>query len=244
MFYWFAKTFVVGPLACLFFRPWVRGMHHIPAEGAAIIASNHLSVSDSIFLPVMVPRPISFLAKKEYFTGKGLKGALKRRFFLLANQLPMDRAGGEASLKSLEAGEVALREGRLLGIYPEGTRSPDGRMYRGKIGVARLAIETGLPIIPVAMIGTDKVQPIGKVIPHLRRVGIIVGEPIEVAKGDIQNRAALRELTDRVMRDIQRLSGQEYVDRYAADVKAEIAAQAEAAKAAASAKPAAPAQED
>lgn len=222
MFYWFAKTLVLGPLARLLFRPWARGLENVPNKGAAIIASNHLSVSDSLFLPVLVPRPITFLAKKEYFTGKGFKGALTRRFFLLANQLPMDRAGGAASLQSLEAGQIALTEGRLLGIYPEGTRSPDGRMYRGKVGVARLAFETGLPIIPVAMIGTDKVQPIGRRIPRIRRVGMIVGTPIAVEKGDVHDRAALRALTDEVMRSIQRLSGQEYVDRYAADVKAEL----------------------
>lgn len=225
VFYWFAKTFIVAPLCKLLFRPWVRGLEHLPAQGAAIIASNHLSVADSVILPVLCPRPISFLAKKEYFSGPGVKGAIVRRFFLLARQLPMDRAGGSASLRSLEAGHVALKEGRLLGIYPEGTRSPDGRLYRGKVGVARLALETGLPIIPVAMIGTDRMQPIGQRLPSLRRVGMIVGEPIPGRVGDIKDQAALRELTDHVMGTIQRLSGQEYVDRYATVVKAELEAE-------------------
>lgn len=224
VFYWFAKTFVVAPLCRVLFRPWVRGLENVPTVGGAIIASNHLSVSDSVILPVLCPRPISFLAKKEYFTGNGMKGLLTRRFFLAANQLPMDRTGGTASLKSLDSGRIALTEGKLLGIYPEGTRSPDGRLYRGKVGVARLALETGLPIIPVAMIGTDRMQPIGQRIPSLRRVGMIVGEPIPGRTADITDQAAMRELTDQVMASIQRLSGQEYVDRYAQDVKDEQAA--------------------
>lgn len=186
-----------------------------------------------MILPVLCPRPISFLAKKEYFTGKGFTGWLKRRFFLAANQLPMDRAGGTASLRSLDSGRMALTQGRLLGIYPEGTRSPDGRLYRGKIGVARLALETGLPVIPVAMIGTDRMQPIGQRIPSLRRVGMIVGEPLPVERGAITDQAAVRALTDQIMASIQRLSGQEYVDRYASDVKGEQAAKADERRAAA-----------
>lgn len=129
-FYWSAKTFAVAPATRLLFRPWVKGLGNVPAEGPAILASNHLSVSDSVFMPAMLDRQVHFLAKHEYFTGPGVKGWVTRRFFEAANQLPMDRSGGEASLRSLDAGLAALREGRLLGIYPEGTRSPDGRLHR------------------------------------------------------------------------------------------------------------------
>ena len=162
-FYWSAKTFAVAPATRLLFRPWVKGLGNVPAEGPAILASNHLSVSDSVFMPAMLDRQVHFLAKHEYFTGPGVKGWVTRRFFEAANQLPMDRSGGEASLRSLDAGLEALREGRLLGIYPEGTRSPDGRLHRGKIGVAKLALASGVPVVPIAMIGTDRVQPIGHV---------------------------------------------------------------------------------
>ncbi|GAB2893665.1 lysophospholipid acyltransferase family protein [Neomicrococcus lactis] len=225
MFYWFMKTFVVAPVTNVLFRPWVKGLDNIPKEGAAILASNHLSVSDSVFLPVAVDRPVVFLAKMEYFTGKGLKGRLTAAFFRLSNQLPMDRSGGTASMNSLAAGEQALREGKLLGIYPEGTRSPDGKLHKGKVGVARLAIATGVPVIPIAMIGTDKVQPIGKTVPNIRRVGMIVGEPLDFSAyaGREEDRFAQREVTDKIMDAIMRLSGQEYVDEYAQKIKARAA---------------------
>ncbi|GAA1349396.1 lysophospholipid acyltransferase family protein [Falsarthrobacter nasiphocae] len=223
MFYWFMKTVVIGPAVNAVFRPWVKGLENIPEEGGAILVSNHLSFSDSIFLPLAVPRPVSFLAKSEYFTGTGLKGTLTRKFFQASNQIPMDRSGGSASLSSLAAGAETLRQGKLLGIYPEGTRSPDGRLYKGKIGVARLALETGVPVIPVAMIGTDKVQPIGRKIPRVRRVGLIIGEPLDFSRfaGKIDDHATLRTMTDEIMAALMRLSGQEYVDVYAAQVKAE-----------------------
>lgn len=222
------KTFIVAPATNALFRPWVKGLDNIPQEGAAILASNHLSVSDSIFLPVAVDRPVVFLAKMEYFTGKGLKGRLTAAFFRLANQLPMDRSGGSASMNSLAAGERALREGKLLGIYPEGTRSPDGKLHKGKVGVARLAMATGVPVVPIAMIGTDKVQPIGKTVPNIRRVGMIVGEPLDFSSyaGRENDRFAQREVTDKIMDSIQRLSGQEYVDEYAQKIKARAAKKA------------------
>ena len=175
------KTFVLGPVLKTLFRPWVKGLDNVPAEGAAILASNHLSFSDSIFMPLMVPRPVVFLAKSEYFTGKGIKGRLTATFFRLTNQLPMDRSGGAASALSLNAGMDVLKNGSLLGIYPEGTRSPDSRLYRGKVGVARLALQARVPVIPVAMIGTDKVQPIGKRMPNIRRIGMIFREPLSVS---------------------------------------------------------------
>jgi len=228
VFYWFMKTFVLGPVLKTLFRPWVKGLDNVPAEGAAILASNHLSFSDSIFMPVMVPRPVVFLAKSEYFTGKGIKGKLTATFFRLTNQLPMDRSGGAASALSLDAGMDVLKNGSLLGIYPEGTRSPDSRLYRGKVGVARLALQARVPVIPVAMIGTDKVQPIGKRMPNIRRIGMIFGEPLDFSRyyGMEDDRLIQRSVTDEIMYELMRLSGQEYVDEYAAVVKLRLAGKA------------------
>ena len=225
MFYWFMKTFVLGPVLKLLFRPWVKGLDNVPADGAAILASNHLSFSDSIFMPLMVPRPVIFLAKSEYFTGTGLKGRLTALFFRLTNQLPMDRSGGAASAASLNAGMDVLSHGSLLGIYPEGTRSPDSRLYRGKVGVAKLALQARVPVIPVAMIGTDKVQPIGKRMPNIRRIGMIFGEPLDFSRyyGMEEDRLIQRSVTDEIMYELMRLSGQEYVDEYAAVVKLRLA---------------------
>ena len=226
------KTFVLGPVVKLLFRPWVKGLDNVPAEGAAILASNHLSFSDSIFMPLMVPRPVVFLAKSEYFTGTGIKGRLTAAFFRLTNQLPMDRSGGAASAQSLNAGMEVLRNGSLMGIYPEGTRSPDARLYRGKVGVARLALQARVPVIPVAMIGTDKVQPIGKRVPNIRRIGMIFGEPLDFSRyyGMEDDRTVQRSVTDEIMYELMRLSGQEYVDEYAAVVKLRLAGKAQEAK--------------
>lgn len=226
MFYWVMKRIFIGPVLKLLFRPWVKGMENIPDEGPAILASNHLSFSDSVFLPVSVSRPVVFLAKSEYFTGKGMKGKLTATFFRLTNQLPMDRSGGAASATSLDGGIEVLNKGGLLGIYPEGTRSPDGRLYRGKTGIAKLALATGVPVIPVAMIGTDKVQPIGRKIPNIRRLGIIIGEPIDFSryKGLENDRFVQRSVADEIMYELMRLSGQEYVDAYASTVKDKLAA--------------------
>ncbi|WP_045732418.1 lysophospholipid acyltransferase family protein [Pseudarthrobacter chlorophenolicus] len=237
MFYWVMKRIFLGPVLKLLFRPWVKGLDNIPAEGAAIIASNHLSFSDSIFMPLMVRRPVVFLAKSEYFTGTGIKGRLTALFFRLTNQLPMDRSGGAASAASLSAGMDVLTHGGLLGIYPEGTRSPDSKLYRGKVGVARLALQAGVPVIPVAMIGTDKVQPIGKRLPNIRRIGMIFGEPLDFSSYEVQaeDRGTQRIVADRIMLELQRLSGQEYVDEYAAVVKLRLAGKP--GEAAASAEP-------
>ncbi|MGF9648998.1 1-acyl-sn-glycerol-3-phosphate acyltransferase [Pseudarthrobacter oxydans] len=225
MFYWVMKRIFLGPVLKLLFRPWVKGLDNIPAEGAAIIASNHLSFSDSIFMPLMVRRPVVFLAKSEYFTGTGIKGRLTALFFRLTNQLPMDRSGGAASEASLSAGMDVLTHGGLLGIYPEGTRSPDSRLYRGKVGVARLALKAGVPVVPVAMIGTDKVQPIGKRLPNIRRIGMIFGEPLDFSRyhDQAEDRLVQRQVTDEIMFELMRLSGQEYVDEYAAVVKLRLA---------------------
>jgi 1-acyl-sn-glycerol-3-phosphate acyltransferase len=196
-------------------------MENIPTSGAAILASNHLSFSDSIFLPLMSRRPVVFLAKSEYFTGKGIKGALTRWFFKSTGQLPIDRSGGKASEASLNTGLGVLGQGQVLGIYPEGTRSPDGRLYRGRTGIARMVLEAKVPVIPVAMIDTEKVQPIGQKMPKIRRIGIIVGEPLDFSRFDGMegDRIVLRAVTDEIMYELKQLSGQEYVDAYASSVK-------------------------
>ncbi|MEO6021067.1 MAG: lysophospholipid acyltransferase family protein [Knoellia sp.] len=221
MFYWVLKTVILGPLLKMLFRPWVTGEEHIPETGGAIFASNHLSFSDSIFLPVVVPRRITFLAKADYFTGVGLKGRLTAAFFRGAGQVPVDRSGGAASEAALTTGLKILRKGELLALYPEGTRSPDGRLYKGKTGVARMALEAGVPVIPVAMIDTDKAQPTGKVIPKVMRVGVRVGKPLDFSryKGMEDDRFVLRSITDEVMYALMELSGQEYVDMYAGSMK-------------------------
>jgi 1-acyl-sn-glycerol-3-phosphate acyltransferase len=220
VFYWVVKA-ILTPILRTLFRPWIEGGDHIPAEGAAILASNHLSFSDSIFLPLVVPRRITFLAKADYFTGTGVKGKLTKGFFSGVGQVPIDRSGGKASEAALKTGLRILGEGNLLGLYPEGTRSPDGRLYRGKTGVARMALEAGVPVIPVAMINTDVVQPTGKKIPNLGRVGIRVGKPLDFSryKGMEGDRFVLRSITDEIMYELMLLSGQEYVDQYAAKVK-------------------------
>lgn len=221
MAYFILKTLVLGPLLRVLFRPWVRGLENIPSSGAAILASNHLSFSDSIFLPLMVRRPVVFLAKSEYFTGKGLKGALTRWFFKSTGQLPIDRSGGKASEASLNTGLGVLAQEQLLGIYPEGTRSPDGKLYRGRTGIARMVLEAKVPVIPVAMIDTEKVQPIGQKFPKIRRIGIVVGQPLDFSRFDGMegDRIVLRAVTDEIMYELMKISGQEYVDAYASSVK-------------------------
>lgn len=221
MAYFILKTFVLGPMLRVLFRPWVRGMENIPATGPVILASNHLSFSDSIFLPLQSRRPVVFLAKSEYFTGKGIKGALMRWFFKSTGQLPIDRSGGKASEASLNTGLKVLAQRQVLGIYPEGTRSPDGRLYRGRTGIARMILESKAPVIPVAMIDTEKVQPIGKRMPRIRRIGIVVGTPLDFSRFDGMegDRIVLRAVTDEIMYELRTLSGQEYVDVYASSVK-------------------------
>lgn len=228
MLYWFLKRVVVGPILNLLFRPWVDGEQNIPEKGAAIFASNHLSFSDSFFLPLVVPRRMTFVAKADYFTGTGMKGRLTAAFFRGVGQIPIDRSGGAASSGALQSGLSVLRKGEFFGIYPEGTRSPDGRLYKGKTGVARLALEAKVPVIPVAMIGTDKAQPTGKVLPKIMRIGIRVGKPLDFSRyeGMQDDRFVLRSITDEIMYELMLLSGQEYVDVYASTVKDRIAARA------------------
>ncbi|PTW90381.1 1-acyl-sn-glycerol-3-phosphate acyltransferase [Microbacteriaceae bacterium MWH-Ta3] len=222
MFYWIVKNLVLGPILTSAFRPWVKGLENVPTEGPAILASNHLSFVDSIFLPLVLNRPVVFLAKSDYFTGRGIKGFFIRLFFRAAGQLPIDRSGGKASEASLNTGLRALADGKLLGIYPEGTRSPDGRLYRGRTGIARMVLEAHVPIIPVAMIDTDKVMPIGASMPKVRRVGVVFGQPLDFTRfeGYEGDRFVLRAITDEIVHELAALSGQEYVDEYASAARA------------------------
>ena len=221
MFYWVCKYILIGPFLRIFFRPVLEGAENIPSSGPVILASNHLSFSDSFFLPLMVPRRIIFLAKAEYFTGKGVKGLFSRVFFSAAGCVPIDRASGSSAEAALITGARVLAEGHPLGIYPEGTRSPDGKLYRGKTGVARLALQTGVPVVPVAMLNTDEVQPIGRLIPKVMRVRMRVGKPLDFSRyaGMAGNRFVERSVTDQIMYDLLQLSGQQYSDVYAASVK-------------------------
>ncbi len=221
MFYWFMKNLIAGPLLLTVFRPRVRGRENIPSRGAAIIASNHLSFIDSVFLPLVLKRRISFLAKSDYFTGSGFTGRITRLFFQATGQVSIDRSGGKASEDSLNAGLEVLGRGELLGIYPEGTRSPDARLYRGRTGVARMVLEADVPLIPVAMVGTDAIMPIGARFPRIRRLDIVIGKPIDFSRfhGMEGDRFVLRSVTDEIMYELNKVSGQEYVDLYATSVK-------------------------
>lgn len=219
--YWILKHFVIGPWLRVLFRPWVEGLGNVPVKGPAILASNHLSFSDSFILPLVVPRSIVFLAKSDYFTGRGVKGWFSRFFFTAVGQVPVDRSGGRASEAAIRTGERVLREGSLLGIYPEGTRSPNGIMYRGKTGVARMALEARVPVIPVAMVNTFEIQPPGRLLPRLLRVGVRIGRPLDFTRyeGLEDDRFILRSVTDEIMYALMDLSGQEYVDMYASRAK-------------------------
>lgn len=221
MFYWLMKNVIAGPLLKGFFRPWVTGADNIPKQGAVILASNHLSFVDSVFLPICIDRDMVFLAKSEYFTTKGIKGWATKWFMKGTGMLPIDRSGGKASEASLNTGLRVLAEGRVLGIYPEGTRSPDGKLYRGRTGIARMVLESGVPVVPVAMIDTEKVMPIGAKWPKLRRPGIIIGKPLDFSRfqGMEGDRFILRAVTDEIIYELAGLSGQQYEDVYASSVR-------------------------
>ncbi|WP_100811098.1 MULTISPECIES: 1-acyl-sn-glycerol-3-phosphate acyltransferase [unclassified Microbacterium] len=226
MFYWLMKYIVIGPILKAIFRPWIVGRRNIPVEGGAILASNHLSFADSVFLPLMIDRQMSFLAKSDYFTGRGIRGWATRVFFKATGQIPIDRSGGKASEASLNTGLAVLANDDLLGIYPEGTRSPDGRLYRGRTGIARMALEARVPVIPVVMVDTDTIMPIGKRMPRIGRVGVVIGEPLDFSRfaGLEGDRYVLRSVTDEIMVALQRLGEQYYEDVYASTVKDRLAA--------------------
>ena len=216
---------VIGPTLHLLGRPRVTGLDHVPTSGPAILASNHLSVIDSMYLPLVLSRPVVFPAKAEYFSATGPLGRIWAAYLRSTNQLKLDRGEGRSAQATLEAAADILRAGNLFGFYPEGTRSPDGRLYRGRAGLGWLALNTGAPIIPVAMLGTRKMLPPGKPLPRPTRVEVRIGKPMEFAHlvGDPPARAR-RIIADEVMAAIADLSGQEYVHEYASDVKARLAA--------------------
>ncbi|QPK94640.1 1-acyl-sn-glycerol-3-phosphate acyltransferase [Actinomyces sp. zg-332] len=215
----------VGPIAKILYKPYVEGLENVPETGSAILASNHLAVIDSFFLPLALKREIVFIGKADYFKGKGIKGKIVAKFMRSVGTIPVDRSGGKAH-SALQAGLKRIESGELFGIYPEGTRSPDGKLYKGKVGVARLALLSGAKVIPVAMINTDVAQPIGKTVPKRGvPIGVVFGEPLDFSQyaGEENNKEVLRSITNTVMQELQKLSGQEYVDRYASDVKNELA---------------------
>ncbi|HRN28099.1 MAG TPA: lysophospholipid acyltransferase family protein [Terrimesophilobacter sp.] len=221
MFYWFMKNLIVGPFVRTVFRPWVIGAEHVPKTGPVILASNHLSFIDSIFLPLVLDRKVTFLAKSDYYTARGIKGWAIKNFLKATGMLPIDRSGGQASEASLRTGLGVLAKGDVLGIYPEGTRSPDAKLYRGRTGVARMILEGNVPVVPVAMVDTELIMPIGKRMPKVRRVGVILGEPLDFTRFDglEGDRFILRSITDEIIYEIRKLSGQEYEDVYASTVK-------------------------
>jgi 1-acyl-sn-glycerol-3-phosphate acyltransferase len=231
VFWWVVKG-ILAPILYLVWRPRNEGVGNIPAEGPVILAGNHLSFADHFFGPLPVRRPIVFLGKREYFTGKGLKGLMTKGFMRGVGVIPLDRTGGSASDEALATGLRVLRERKVLGIYPEGTRAPDNRLYKGKTGVARIALESKVPVIPMAMINTFELMPPGQIWPRLGvRPGVRFGKPMDFSRyyGQDEDRAVLRAITDEIMQAIAELSGQEYVDKYAADAKAELTGKAPAA---------------
>lgn len=228
--YWVFKHVIVGPFLHVYNRPEITGLDNIPATGPAIMASNHQAVMDSFYFPLKCPRQMVFPAKAEYFTAPGLKGDFKRWFFKALRQIPLDRDAGNALDSLRSTAKQVLDEGTLLSIYPEGTRSPDGRIYKGKVGMAVVALETGVPVIPVAMIGSRDANPIGTTFPRPKKVRMQVGEPIDpiafaAERGlDPESRETARALTDHVMHTLSELTGQPYVDVYAKEVKESLAA--------------------
>jgi 1-acyl-sn-glycerol-3-phosphate acyltransferase len=221
MMYELVKHVVVGPPIRFLYKIEIEGMENIPESGPAILASNHHSFSDSVFLPMVLKRRVTFLAKGEYFTQPGIKGFLIKSFMEGTGQVPVDRSGGPASMAAIDTGVKILQSGKLLGVYPEGTRAPDGKLYRGRTGPARMALMAPAPVIPVAMIGTDLIQPTGQKIPNLLPLTIKLGKPLDFARyrGKETDRFALRSMTDEIMFEIMQLSGQEYVPIYATKAK-------------------------
>ena len=231
MFYWIMRHVVGGPLLRLYFRPWVKGLDKVPTSGPVILASNHLAVIDSFVLPLVLDRQVKFIGKSEYFQGRGIKGRIVASFMRAVGTIPIDRSGGQSSEAALRTALSVLQDNGVFGIYPEGTRSPDGRLYRGRTGVARLALESGAPVIPVAMVDTDKAQPLGRAFPLPRRCGVVFGEPLDFSRyqGMENDRFVLRAMTDEIVHSLLRISDQEYVDIYASTAKARMAAERQAA---------------
>ncbi len=237
MLYGLLKSTLLGPPLRLGFRPRVRGVEHFPAEGPVLLVANHQSFSDSLFMPIAAPRPVKFLAKAEYFTGRGIKGRLFAGFFRGVGSIPIDRSNAAAADPALSTALRLLSEGEVVGMYPEGTRSPDGRLYKGRTGVARIALGARCPVVPCAIFGTDRVQPTGRRVPvpsrdPSGRVRVVFGRPLDFSRytgadgaaweqlaGTEAERAVLRAVTDEIMLTIARMTGNEYVDVYASSVK-------------------------
>jgi 1-acyl-sn-glycerol-3-phosphate acyltransferase len=228
--YWVLKNVIIGPGVRRIFRPVQEGVDNVPKTGAAILASNHLSFADWLFMPLALNRRVTFVAKSDYFTGVGLKGWAQKRFFAGTGQVPIDRSGGRASEGALRAGLKVLQRGELFGIYPEGTRSHDGRLYKGRTGVARLALLAKAPVVPCAVIGTDIIAPPGKIVTRIVSPTVRFGEPLDFSRYDgmSEDRFILRSITDEIMYAIMELSGQEYVDMYAPAAKALASREAKA----------------
>jgi 1-acyl-sn-glycerol-3-phosphate acyltransferase len=223
LMYWLLKYILLGPLLRLIYRPRARGLENLPETGPFILASNHISFVDSLFVPLVCPRDVVFLGKADYFDK-----ARTRWFMKAANVIPVRREGGSASEAAILAGVRALRAGHVAGIYPEGTRSPDGRLYRGKTGVARMALEARVPVVPVSVHGTDEIMPLDAKAPRLSgRPTVTFGKPLYFDRyyERPKDRFALRSATDEILYEIMMLSGQEYVDEYASKVKKELQAE-------------------
>ncbi|HET6654483.1 MAG TPA: lysophospholipid acyltransferase family protein [Nocardioides sp.] len=207
---------VVPPLAKAIWRPTVEGLDNLPATGPVIVASNHLSFADSLVIPIVAPRKVTFLAKEQYFTGTGIKGAISRGWFTGIGMIPVNRDDSRSALASLDIALDVLSQGGAFGIYPEGTRSRDGRLYRGRTGVAHLALTSGAPVVPVGVTGTQNLQPVGSRLPRLAKVTVRFGEPMRFRQqyDGVPLGRARREVTDQVMNAIQRLSGQQFAGVY------------------------------
>ncbi|MBR7832184.1 1-acyl-sn-glycerol-3-phosphate acyltransferase [Actinospica durhamensis] len=232
MFYGLLKRGLIGPAVHVVFRPQAEGVEHIPAEGPVLLVANHQSFSDSIFMPLLTPRPVKFLAKAEYFTGGGIKGRLSAGFFRGVGSIPIDRSGARAADAALNTALRLLEEGQIVGLYPEGTRSPDGRLFKGRTGAARIALTAGCPVLPCAIEGTERVQPTGSVLPRVHRVTVTFGPALDFSRyggelwdavrGTDAEHTVLRAVTDEIMSTLMRMTGREYVDRYASEVKSEV----------------------
>ncbi|HEY5820530.1 MAG TPA: lysophospholipid acyltransferase family protein [Propionibacteriaceae bacterium] len=227
------KNVLLGPAIGKVFRPIDEGVENVPEHGPAILASNHLSFADWVFMPLALDRRVTFVAKSDYFTGVGVKGWAQKRFFAGTGQVPIDRTGGRASEGAIRAGLKVLQRGELFGIYPEGTRSHDGRLYKGRTGVARIALLGKVPVIPCAVIGTDVIAPPGKIVTKIVSPTVRFGKPLDFSRyeGMSEDRFILRSITDEIMYAIMELSGQEYVDVYAPTAKEQAAQEVKAQEA-------------
>lgn len=243
MGYWLVKA-VLTPILRVMFRPKITGLANVPTEGGLIMAGNHTTFMDNFMIPLLMSRRVTYVAKSDYFTGSGIKGLLQRMFFGGVGMIPIDRSGGKASEAALQTGLRVLLEGGVMGIFPEGTRSPDGRLYRGKTGVARLALAAGVPVVPVGLVGLHRLQPAGQTIPKFGKVEIRIGKPLDFSRyaGMEDDRFVLRSITDEIVYELMVLGGQEYVDVYATQAKAEIEAAKRAGRSPEAGEEAAPAR--